>query len=134
MALIVVKENQTVRGVKMSEQLTNIIKILLVAFILLFAWNEAYGNVVVEAMACGVPVVAYDRGGPGELMQSGLTGFLVPANDVSALTLAASRVDSIDRRECRNWVQNSASHDGFARRVESWLQEGIKESKLKVFD
>ena len=36
MALIVVKENQTVRGVKMSEQLTNIIKILLVTFILLF--------------------------------------------------------------------------------------------------
>ena len=44
MALIVVKENQTVRGVKMSEQLTNIIKILLVAFILLFAWNEAFGK------------------------------------------------------------------------------------------
>ena len=35
-SLIVVKENQTVRGVKMSEQLTNIIKILLVTFILLF--------------------------------------------------------------------------------------------------
>ena len=44
MALIVVKANQTVRGVKMSEQLTNIIKILLVTFILLFAWNEAFGK------------------------------------------------------------------------------------------
>ena len=40
MVLIVVKENQTVRGVKMSEQLTNIIKILLITFILLFTWNE----------------------------------------------------------------------------------------------
>ena len=46
MVLIVVKENQTVRGVKMSEQLTNIIKILLVAFILLFAWNEAFGKTI----------------------------------------------------------------------------------------
>ena len=68
------------------------------------------------------------------MIKSGLTGFLVPQNDVSALTLAASRIDSIDRQECRNWAENSASHDGFAGRVESWLQEGIKESKLKVFD
>ena len=49
-------------------------------------WNEAYGNVVVEAMACGVPVVAFDRGGPGELIASGLTGWLVPPDDVSAMT------------------------------------------------
>ena len=46
MALIVVKENQTVRGVKMSEQLTNIIKILFVTFILLFAWSEAFGKTI----------------------------------------------------------------------------------------
>ena len=46
MALIVVRENQTVRGVKMSEQLTNIIKILFVTFILLFAWSEAFGKTI----------------------------------------------------------------------------------------
>ena len=46
MVLIVVKENQTVRGVKMSEQLTNIIKILFVTFILLFAWSEAFGKTI----------------------------------------------------------------------------------------
>ncbi len=46
MELIVVKENQTVRGVKMSEQLTNIIKILFVTFILLFAWSEAFGKTI----------------------------------------------------------------------------------------
>ena len=34
-------------------------------------WNEAFGNVVVEAMACGVPVVAYQRGGPAELIEEG---------------------------------------------------------------
>ena len=37
-------------------------------------WNEAYGNVIVEALACGVPVVAYKRGGPGEIIQHGETG------------------------------------------------------------
>ena len=44
MALIVVKENQTVRGVKMSEQLTNIIKILLITFILLFIGSSVFGK------------------------------------------------------------------------------------------
>ncbi len=97
-------------------------------------WNEAYGNVVVEAMACGVPVVAYDRGGPGELIRSGLTGFLVPPDDIAAMTVATSLIGKIDRRECRLWVEKSASHHCFARRVESWIQEGIKATKLKMVD
>lgn len=88
-------------------------------------WNEAYGNVVVEAMACGVPVVAYDRGGPGELITSGVTGWLVTPDDVDAMAKAVSKIEKIDRRECRHWVENSASYDGFAKRVQSWIKEGI---------
>ena len=45
--------------------------------------HEPLGNVVVEAMACGVPVVAYDIGGPGELVKNGSTGWLVPPNWIS---------------------------------------------------
>ncbi len=97
-------------------------------------WNEAYGNVVVEAMACGVPVVAYDRGGPGELIKSGITGWLVPPDDVEAMTEATSRIVEIDRRECRNWVEKSASHDGFARRVESWIKRGLKAEEFSRTD
>ena len=89
-------------------------------------WNEAYGNVVVEAMACGVPVIAYDRGGPGELLTPGVTGLVVPPDDIAAMTQAVSIVGKIDRRACREWVEGSASYDGFARRVESWIKKGIK--------
>ncbi len=88
-------------------------------------WNEAYGNVVVEAMACGVPVVAYDRGGPGELIVPGVTGWLVPPDDVRSMIEATSRIDEIDRQECRNWVERSASHDGFAKRVVDWIKAGL---------
>jgi UDP-glucose:tetrahydrobiopterin glucosyltransferase len=88
-------------------------------------WNEAYGNVVVEAMACGVPVVAYRRGGPGELVQSGLTGLLVEPDDVTALATAVARVGMIDRHACRQWVEANASRAVLAERVETWLLDGL---------
>ena len=40
-------------------------------------WIEAFGNVAIEALACGVPVIAYSRGGPSEIVRDGKTGFLV---------------------------------------------------------
>jgi UDP-glucose:tetrahydrobiopterin glucosyltransferase len=64
-------------------------------------WVEAFGNVAMEALACGVPVVAYDRGGPAEIVTDGVTGFVVPAGDVDALAAAVGRIGSIDRSACR---------------------------------
>ena len=90
-------------------------------------WNEAYGNVVVEAMACGVPVVAYKKGGPGEIIQHGVTGFLVKANDKESLLLHLKKIKSIDRKKCREWVENNASSNIFADKVASWLKKVIKE-------
>ncbi len=92
-------------------------------------WNEAYGNVVVEAMACGVPVIAYDRGGPGELINSGVSGWLVEPDDVRAMILATARAEEIDRRICRSWVEESASQEGFTRRVLEWILTGISQNQ-----
>ncbi len=94
-------------------------------------WNEAYGNVVVEALACGVPVVAYDRGGPGELITQGVTGWLVAPNNISEMTSAVRRIDQLDRQKCRNWVESNASQDAFAKRVENWILQGLKSSYSK---
>ena len=88
-------------------------------------WNEAYGNVVVEAMACGVPVVAFDRGGPGEIIISGITGELVPPDDIEAMIIATSRITQIKRKECRLWTEKNASNDIFARRVSEWIYKGM---------
>ena len=89
-------------------------------------WNEAYGNVVVEALACGVPVVAYDRGGPGELITSGETGWLVSPDDVQALVTALGHVDQIDRLKCREWVETNATCDVFSARLEAWIRDGLE--------
>ncbi|APD47433.1 glycosyltransferase [Synechococcus sp. CS-602] len=88
-------------------------------------WNEAYGNVVVEAMACGVPVVAYRRGGPAELVQSGLTGMLVPPDDGEAMAGAVAAAEQLNRYDCRRWVEQHCSREAFAARIEAWLSEGL---------
>jgi len=90
-------------------------------------WNEAYGNVVAEAMACGVPVVAYKRGGPSEIIQHGETGFLVKANDKENLIYYIKKISSINRKNCREWVEHNASSNIFANKVVSWLKKVIKE-------
>ncbi len=88
-------------------------------------WNEAYGNVVVEAMACGVPVIAYDLGGPGELIEDGYNGFLVSPNDVDGLKKATKSISEIKRKNCRDWFEKKATDKVFAERVVNWLNKGL---------
>ncbi len=90
-------------------------------------WNEAYGNVIVEALACGVPVVAYKRGGPGEIIQHGETGYLVKADDKESLLIYLKQINFINRKKCREWVENNASSNIFAEKVVCWLKRVIKE-------
>ncbi|SBO43030.1 glycosyltransferase [Cyanobium sp. NIES-981] len=85
-------------------------------------WNEAFGNVVVEAMACGVPVAAYARGGPGELVQPGVNGALASPDDRQALAEAVRRAQRIERAACRRWVEQHCSQEVFAGRIEAWLE------------
>ena len=78
-------------------------------------------------MACGVPVVAYKRGGPSEIIQHGETGFLVEANDKENLLNHLKQINTINRKDCREWVENNASSNIFATKVVSWLKKVIKE-------
>ncbi|MGY0611409.1 MULTISPECIES: glycosyltransferase [unclassified Luteimonas] len=60
------------------------------------SWSEGYPNVLVEALACGCPVVATDVGGAGEIVASG-SGILVPARDPARLAQA------LDEALARSW-------------------------------
>ena len=92
-------------------------------------WNEAYGNVVVEALACGVPVIAYKRGGPSEIIQHGQTGYLVDPDDKKNLLYYVEIIEKINRENCREWVENNASSNIFANKVVNWLNKVINEYK-----
>ena len=85
-------------------------------------WVEAFGNVAIEALACGVPVIAYARGGPAEIVRDGLTGFLVEPDSVNGLVSAIDRIDKIDRRACRSQAEVEYSLVALGDRFEHWFK------------
>ena len=87
-------------------------------------WVEAFGMVVLETLACGVPVVAYNRGGPAEIVVSGQSGWVVTPDSVSELVDAVRRLDEIDRRACRLRVEEEYSVEAMYLRFCD-LTEGI---------
>jgi len=90
-------------------------------------WNEAYGNVVVEALACGVPVIAFKRGGPSEIIQHGQTGYLADPDDKKNMLSYVKIIEKIERKKCREWVEKNASTDIFANKVVNWLNKVMQE-------
>lgn len=62
-------------------------------------WPEPFGLVMIEAMACGTPVVAYDRGSVSEILEHGVNGFIVKNMDEAVG--AVQNIGLIERRECR---------------------------------
>lgn len=86
-------------------------------------WVEAFGNVAIEALACGVPVISYARGGPGEIVESGKTGWLVPPDQIDGLVEAISQLDRIDRHTCRQQAEARFSMQAMGARVEDWFTD-----------
>jgi glycosyltransferase involved in cell wall biosynthesis len=62
-------------------------------------WPEPFGLVMIEAMACGTPVIAYNHGSVPEIIEDGVTGFIV-GNEAEA-TKALKRIHTLDRRAVR---------------------------------
>jgi glycosyltransferase involved in cell wall biosynthesis len=62
-------------------------------------WPEPFGLVLVESMACGTPVIAYRMGSVPEIVEDGITGYVV--DNVDEAVAAVDRVGSLDRRACR---------------------------------
>jgi glycosyltransferase involved in cell wall biosynthesis len=72
-------------------------------------FNEPFGLSVIEAMACGTPVIAVNRGSMPEIIKDRTTGFLV--SEAGEIPEAVSKIENIDRRQCRKWVEGNFSVD-----------------------
>jgi glycosyltransferase involved in cell wall biosynthesis len=101
------------------------------ALLHLIEFDEPFGFSVVEAMACGTPVIAFDRGSMSELIDDGFTGVLV--NGVDAATMAVARVETFDRANIR---ATAVSRFGVDRMVDAYvavyeqLLAGVPSSRL----
>jgi glycosyltransferase involved in cell wall biosynthesis len=77
-------------------------------------WPEPFGLVMIEAMACGTPVVAYACGSVPEVIDDGLTGFIVENDDQAADAIL--KVESLDRKRVRARFEERFSSEAMARR------------------
>jgi glycosyltransferase involved in cell wall biosynthesis len=73
------------------------------------SFNEPFGMSVAEAMLCGTPVIAFNRGSMPELIKDKQTGFLV--NTVDEAVEAANQLSSINRKDCFDWASTNFSCD-----------------------
>jgi glycosyltransferase involved in cell wall biosynthesis len=105
------------------------------AYALLFPidWPEPFGLVMAEAMACGTPVIAYRRGSVPEIIEEGVTGFIV--DDMEEAVRAAERIPTLDRWRCRQQFEERFSATRMARDYLASYQrlvEGTLETQAAV--
>ncbi|MBI3379849.1 glycosyltransferase family 4 protein [Candidatus Gottesmanbacteria bacterium] len=77
------------------------------AFIFPINWPEPFGLVMIEAMSCGVPVVAFNNGAIPEVLVDGKTGFVIENNSEDNMIEAVKNIDKIKREDCRKYVEEN---------------------------
>jgi glycosyltransferase involved in cell wall biosynthesis len=90
-------------------------------------WEEPFGMAVIEALACGTPVIAMNRGAMPEIIEHGVNGFL--ANDEHEFEEYMRRINEINPEDCRRSVAEKFSSDTMAKAYVARYREAIKRSK-----
>lgn len=72
--------------------------------------SEAFGLVMIEAMACGTPVVAFNRGAVPEVIEDGKTGFIVRPGDIDGMVKAVKKIYAMPETECRQMRRACREH------------------------
>ncbi len=85
------------------------------------SWPEPFGLVMIEAMACGTPVIAYRAGSVPEVIEPGVTGFIVETEEEAVR--AVKNLNRIDRRKVRARFERRFTADRMARAYESYYRQ-----------
>ena len=96
----------------------------------LFAAEEDFGIIIVEAMACGTPVIAFDKGGASESVINDKTGILFPNQDKSSLIKAVKdfekKSEKFDLNEIRTHAEKF-SRNNFENKIHNYVEEKTRE-------
>lgn len=95
-----------------------------------YDWPEPFGLVLIEALACGTPVIAYRRGSIPEIIEHGVTGFV--CDTLLEMTEAVARIPSIDRRRCRAAFDARFTADRMARDYVALYERIIEERTVRI--
>jgi glycosyltransferase involved in cell wall biosynthesis len=90
-------------------------------------WPEPFGLVMIEAMACGTPVIAYEAGSVPEVMEDGVTGFVV--RELDAAVEAVRRVGGLPREGCRKVFENRFTATRMASDYVNVYQQLVRQSQ-----
>jgi len=97
-------------------------------------WEEPFGLVMPEAMACGTPVIVFDRGAAREIVEHGETGLVV--SNVDEMVAAVDQVHQIDPAYCRAYVQRrfdaSVMADRYLEVYESIIRRRVATTKVGI--
>jgi glycosyltransferase involved in cell wall biosynthesis len=88
-------------------------------------WPEPFGIVMIEALACGTPVIAFSRGSVPEIVEHGVNGFIVRDEDEAVDAIA--RLSEIDRRACRDSFERRFTAKRMARAYVEIYERLIRE-------
>jgi glycosyltransferase involved in cell wall biosynthesis len=87
-------------------------------------WHEPFGLNMVEAQACGTPVIAFNKGSVPEVVQHNKTGFVV--KDIAEAIRAVKKIDQIKRQDCRQWVKKNFSQEVMVKNYEKLYYKLLK--------
>ena len=94
------------------------------ALLCLIQWEEPFGLVMIEALACGTPIIANNKGSVPELIQDGKTGFIV--KNINEAVKAIHNIDQIDRYDCRRLAEEKFSVEKMAEEYEKVYYKLLK--------
>lgn len=90
-------------------------------------WDEPFGLVMVEAMACGTPVITFDRGSTKEIVKDKETGFVV--KNLKEFIEAIKKIEKISRLNCRKRVEKYFSTEKMVEKYEKFYYQVLKNEK-----